>query len=148
MANEKTKGLEDRRRKGMRMLKRGVSQAEVVHTFGVSRQTASRWAKMLADDPNAWRERKRGRPAGLTDKQMQRLGLLVCRGPKANGFTPYAWSVALVVELIEREFGTLYKAANVRRILKKMGLYKQRQVKVEKARRLEKWPVPRPAGLR
>lgn len=91
-----------------------------------------------------WREKKRGRPTGLTERQIRRLDVLVCRGPKANGFTSYDWSVAMVVELIEREFGTLYKAANVRRILGKMGLYKQRRAKVEKVKRLGKWPVRRP----
>jgi transposase len=52
---------------------------------------------------------------------MRRLDILVRRGPKANGFTTYAWSGALVVELTEREFGVQFKAANVRRILRKMG---------------------------
>lgn len=148
MTDEKTKGLEDRRRKGMRMLKRGVPQAEVARTLEVSRQTASRWATMLANDPNAWRERKRGRPAGLTDRQILQLDVWVCRGPKANGFAAYSWSVALVIELIEREFGTRYKAANVRRILRKMGLYARRRVRVDRARQLERWPVPRPGSLR
>jgi transposase len=78
---------------------------------------------------------------------MRRLDVLVCRGPKANGFVGYAWSVTLVAELIEREFGVQYKAANVRRILRKMGLYEQRGVKVEKAKRLGRWPVPRPLRL-
>ena len=148
MAHERTKGIEERRRKGMRMLKRGVPQAEVARALEVSRQTASRWARMLTDDPDAWRERKRGRTAGLTDRQIRRLDVLVCRGPKANGFVVYAWSVTLIAGLIEREFGVQYKAANVRRILRKMGLYKQRGVKVEKAKRLGRWPVPRPLSLR
>jgi transposase len=77
----------------------------------------------------------------LTDKQMRRLDVLVCRGPKANGFATYAWSVAWVAELIEREFGARYKPANVRRILRILGLYMQRRVKVEKARRLRVWPT-------
>ena len=95
---------------------------------------------MLADDPDAWREKKRGRPAGLTERQMLRLNVRVCRGPKANGFAAYSWSVALVIELIEREFGMRYKAVNVRRILGTMGLYKQRRVYVVVARRLGAWP--------
>ncbi|WP_144156139.1 helix-turn-helix domain-containing protein [Paraburkholderia sp. BCC1885] len=148
MVSEKTKEFVALRRKGMRMLQRGVSQAEVTRTLGVSRQTASRWAALLAEDSGSLRERKRGRPSALTDKQMRRLGVLVCRGPKANGFATYAWSVGVVVELIEREFDTPYKAANVRRILKGMGLYKQRRVKVEKSRRLEKWPMPPPFPYR
>ena len=94
---------------------------------------------MLADDPDAWRMKKRGRPAGLTDKQMRRLDVLVCRGPKANGFVIPTWSVTLVVELIEREFGLQYKVASVRRILVKMGFYQRRRVYVGKFRRIGAW---------
>jgi len=139
MTDEKAKAFEDRRRKGMKMLKRGVSQAEVARALDVSRQTTSRWAKMVTDDPEVWSEKKRGRPAGLTDKQMRQLEMLVCLGPSANRFATYAWSVALVTELIEREFGVQYKAANVRRILRAMGLYKWRSVHVEAARRAGGW---------
>lgn len=78
----------------------------------------------------------------MTDGQTRRLEVLVCRGPKANGFATYAWSVALVAELVKREFGLQYKAANVRRILKKLGLYKWRRVYVEAAKRLRAWPRP------
>ena len=51
------KELELRRRKGMRMLARGVPQAEVARALAVRRQTTSTWAKKLAADPHAWRRR-------------------------------------------------------------------------------------------
>ena len=47
------KEMELRRRKGMRMLARGVSQAEVARTLDVSRQTTSSWASKLAEDAQA-----------------------------------------------------------------------------------------------
>ena len=49
------KELESRRRKGMRMLARGVAQAEVARVLEVSRQTASSWAKKRDEDAQAWR---------------------------------------------------------------------------------------------
>ena len=54
------KELERRRRRGMRMLARGVVQAEVARSCEVSRQTVSRWAQMIADDPQAWRRQPLG----------------------------------------------------------------------------------------
>lgn len=42
------KELERRRRKGMQLLRRGVSQAEVAHRLCVSRQAVSTWARAQA----------------------------------------------------------------------------------------------------
>jgi len=125
MADEKAKASEDRRRKGMQMLKRGASQAEVARALEVSRQTTSRWARMVADDPDAWRGKTRGRPAGLTERQLRRLGRLVRgRAPQEHGYAQYRWSVALVRDFIEKEFGVRYESiANVRRILRERGLF-------------------------
>jgi transposase len=124
MTDEKTKEFEERRRKGMRMLKRGVSQAEVARALEVSRQTASRWTKMLAGDSGSWRAGLRGRPAGLADKQLRHLDRLVRgRKPSEYGYAQEHWSIALIADLVEREFGIRYSAANVRRILRERSLF-------------------------
>lgn len=117
--------IEQRRRKAMRMLQRGVAQVEVARTFEVSRQTVSRWAKILEQDSDAWRGGERGRPARLTEKQLQRLDRLIrAREPQEHGYAQYRWSVALVRDLIEREFGVRYASiTNVRRILRGMDLF-------------------------
>lgn len=79
---------------------------------------------MLAEAPRSWRAGQRGRPSGLTDKQLCRLDLLVRkRTPKSCGYTEYRWSVALIADLVEREFGIRYSAANVRRVLRERGLF-------------------------
>lgn len=63
------KALEARRR-GMRMLKRGVRQADIARELGVSRQTVSTWAKRLADDSQAGRACGGGQAqAGETARQ-------------------------------------------------------------------------------
>lgn len=132
------------------MLARGESQAEVVHALGVTRQTASRWAKMLAEDSRSWRAGKRGLPSRLTEQQRQRLDRLVRgREPQEHGFAQYRWSVALVRDLIEREFSVRYESIpNVRRILREMGLfpgYGWRRIMIRRA--YDRWerdgkPVP------
>ena len=125
MLKKQTKEFELDRREGMLMLKRGMPQAEVARALGVSRQTASRWAKMLAEDSSSWRAGKRGHPARLTEKQLRRLDRLVRgREPQAHSYAQYRWSVALVRDLIEREFGVRYESIpNVRRILREIGLF-------------------------
>lgn len=120
------KSLELRRRKGMRMLARGIGQAEVARTLEVSRQTTSSWAKKLAVDPQAWRRKPLGRPSGLDAVQKKRLGKALLAGAIANDFPTELWTLARVVKLIEREFGLTYSTVNVWRILREMGFSNQR----------------------
>jgi transposase len=120
------KELELRRRKGMRMLARGVAQAEVARTLGVSRQTTSSWAKKLAAEPQAWRRKPLGRPGGLDAAQKKQLGKALLAGAVANDFPPELWTLARVAKVIEREFGVAYSTVNVWRILREMGFSSQR----------------------
>ena len=120
------KELELRRRKGMRMLARGVSQAEVARTLKVSRQTTSTWAKKLAEDPQAWRRKPLGRPGGLDAAQKKQLGKALLVGAVANDFPTELWTLARVAKVIERQFGLTYSTVNVWRILREMGFSSQR----------------------
>ena len=120
------KELELRRRKGMRMLARGVAQSEMARALEVSRQTASSWAKQVAEDTQAWRRKPLGRPSGLDAAQKKALGKALLAGAVANGFPTELWTLARVVKLIEREFGVAYSTVNVWRILREMGFSSQR----------------------
>ncbi len=118
--------LELRRRKGMRMLARGVAQAEVARALEVSRQTTSSWAKKLAQDPQGWRRKPLGRPGGLDAAQKKQLGKALLAGAVANDFPTELWTLARVARLIEREFGVAYSTVNVWRILRGLGFSSQR----------------------
>jgi transposase len=120
------KTLELRRRKGMRMLARGIAQADVARTLEVSRQTTSSWAKKLAMDPQARRRKPLGRPSGLDAAQKKRLGKALLAGALANDFSTELWTLARVAKLIEREFAVTYSTVNVWRILREMGFSSQR----------------------
>lgn len=120
------KELELRRRKGMRLLARGVPQAEVARTLEVSRQTTSNWARKLGADPQAWRRKPLGRPGGLDAAQKRQLGKALLAGAVANDFPTELWTLARVAKLIEREFGVAYSTVNVWRILRDLGFSSQR----------------------
>lgn len=123
------KEMEARRRRGMRMLKRGVAQAEVARAVGVSRQTVSMWARRLAEDPQAWRRRPLGRPGGLSAADKRKLAKLLIKGAVANGFPTELWTLARVGELIAREFGPSYSNVHVMRLLRELGFTCQRPQK-------------------
>ena len=122
------KELESRRRRGMRMLSRGVSQAEVARSCGVSRQTAMSWARMLAEDAQAWRRRRLGRPGALEAKQRAQLSKQLVQGAVASGFPTEMWTLARVAKLIEREFGHSFSISHVWRLLRELGFSPQRPV--------------------
>jgi len=122
------KELEARRRRGMRMLARGVSQAEVARACEVSRQTAMTWARLLAENPQAWRSRRLGRPGVFEAKDRARLGKLLLQGAVANGFPTELWTLSRVARLIEREFGHAFSISYVWTLLREMGFSSQRPV--------------------
>ena len=120
------KELELRRRKGMRMLARGLTQAEVARVCEVTRQTAMTWARMLAEDAEAWRRKPLGRPAALGENELRRLAKRLLDGAVANGFANELWTLARVAKLIEREFGVTFSVANVWHVLRALGFSSQR----------------------
>lgn len=120
------KELEARRRKGMRMLARGMLPAEVARQLEVTRQTVSMWGKRLADDPQAWRNRPLGRPGGLSQAQRLKLSKALLAGAVANDFATELWTLARIAKLIEREFAVSYSTVHVWRLLKEMGFSSQR----------------------
>lgn len=120
------KEMELRRRKGMRMLARGISQAEVARTCEVSRQTALNWSRMVAEDSQAWRRKPLGRPAALNDGDLRRLSKLLLAGALSNGFPTELWTLARVAILIKREFGVSFGQANVWHVLRALGFSSQR----------------------
>ena len=122
------KALESRRRKGMRMLARGVVQAEVARALGVSRQTVSNWERERLADAQAWRRRPLGRPAALDAQQKRQLAERLRRGAIAGGFPTELWTLQRIGALIERDFGVRFSTANVWLLLKGLGFSSQRPV--------------------
>ncbi len=115
------KGLEIRRRRGMKLLQGGLSQAEVARRLGVSRQTVSSWNRALESDAQAWRARPLGRPAGLGSDDKRRLLRLLRAGAPCCGFAAARWTLSLVRDLIAREFGPRYSTVHVMRLLRGLG---------------------------
>jgi transposase len=120
------KELEARRRRGMRMLEQGASQAAVARELGVSRQTVSAWKQALGDGGRPWQNKPLGRPAGLSAADKAKLVRLLDAGTVAHGFARANWTLSLVGRLIAREFGPAYSTVHVMRLLRGLGYPLQR----------------------
>lgn len=122
--------LERRRREGMQLLGRGLSQAEVARRCGVSRVTALRWEQRRKSDRGvAWKRRPLGRRPKLTSIHRQRLEKALLQGAQAHGFLNDLWTLPRVAELIHRQSGVRLHPGHVWRVLGRMG-----------------WSIQRPAG--
>lgn len=123
--------LEQRRLEAARLLKQGLSQAEVARRLGVHRQSVYRWAKTLSESgrPGLKKAGRAGRKPLLSATDLRKLERILKRGPEAVGYDTQLWSSWLVAEVIEETFGVEYHPGHVWRILRQLG-----------------WSVQRPAG--
>ena len=120
-------GMEARRRKGMGLLARGVSQAEVARQCGVSRVSALRWEQQLrASKAKAWKRRPLGRRPKLTPVHKQTLEKALEQGAQAHGFLNDLWTLPRVATLIERQSKVRLHPGHLWRLLGQMGWSLQR----------------------
>ena len=120
--------LERRRMAAARLLREGVSQAEVVRQVGVHRQSVSRWAKELKQSGvrGLRKAGHTGRPPKLSPVQLRDLERALTRGPEALGYASGLWTAGRVRDLIEHRTGVRYHQDHVWRILRKLGWSCQR----------------------
>jgi len=123
--------LERRRLEAARLLRRGLTQAEVARRVGVHRQSVSRWARQLAEGGRASLKKagRVGRKPRLSPADLRRVELGLKHGPQALGYGTGLWTARRVAKLIEHECGVKYHPGHVWRILRDLG-----------------WSVPRPIG--
>jgi transposase len=123
-------GLEARRLQAARLLKKGLSEAEVARQVGVHRQSVNRWAKTLAESGISGLKKAKhvGRPAALSEKDLGKLEQDLKRGPEAFGYETGLWTTQRVGRLIEERFGVRFHTRHVWWLLRQMGWSCQRPV--------------------
>jgi len=115
-------GLQQRRMAAARLLREGVSQAEVARQVGVHRQSVSRWAKELKQSGmrGLRKAESTGRPRKLSAGQLHDLERALKRGPEAFGYATGLWTAARVRDLIEDRTGVRYHEDHVWRLLRQL----------------------------
>jgi transposase len=104
-------------------LLKGRRAALVAAKFGVSRTTASRWQRVIAEKgvDSLKRRKAPGRPRGLSAEQLVRLAQICGEAPSAHGLPHEHWTVTLVAQFIEERFGFHYSRDHVGRLVSKLG---------------------------
>ena len=96
--------------------------------WGVARQTACTWKKLLDEGGRAALRAMppRGRPARLDEQQLQALGRALLDKPTDHGFGTERWTLKRVGVLIERLYGVKFGQTQIWRILGALGFSVQK----------------------
>jgi len=115
--------LENRRFSAFRLLKKGLSEAEVARQVGVHRQSVNRWAKQIGEQGRDGLKKagRAGRKSRLREADLKRLESGLKRGPQALGYETNLWTLERVAELIERNCGVKYHPGHVGWLVHRVG---------------------------
>jgi transposase len=108
---------------------RGVRQADVARSLGVSAETASEWYRLWSQGGRAALAGagRAGRRRRVSDDQLAAVVAALKRGPRANGFATDLWTLARVADVIEATTGVRYGPTQTWEILRKrLGWTRQR----------------------
>ena len=117
------KTLEQRRRRAVELLKRGLTMEEVSHRVGCSISSVCRWKQAVTQGgPEALKAKPvPGRPRKLQDAECERLLELLLAGARAYGYPNELWTLKRIARVIRREFGADYHPNHVWRLLRRFG---------------------------
>jgi len=124
--------LEELRRLAVRRVRAGETQVAIAHSSGVHPRTVAKWLRAYRERGAAGIAARKapGRPPTLTAAQRRRLRqLIITRDPRQLDFPFALWTLPLVGELVEREFGVVLHKTTIARVLRRLGLTPQRPLR-------------------
>src|SRR3954466_16194145 len=104
-------------------IEEGATDQEVAERFRVSRMSANRWRRALADGgrPALASKGPGGAPCRLTPAQLDELQVLLDAGPAAWGWIDQCWTLARIAAVVRERFGVDYTLPGVDLLLRRLG---------------------------
>lgn len=117
------KALEERRRRAIKLLGKGLSLHEVARQIGCNASSVLRWrdAQDEQGDDGLKARPACGRPPKLKAKQKERLVRLLIKGAIAYGYRTELWTTARIAEVIEEKFQVHYHRDHIGRLMASLG---------------------------
>jgi transposase len=120
---------EARRFRAWELHEKGWSQTRIAEALGVTCGAVSQWIKAVCEEglgallssPG-----KRGPKPRLSKEELQQLPQFLERGAESYGFRGNVWTRARVGQVIKQEFGVVYSARQVGRLLQEIGWTRQK----------------------
>ena len=122
------KQREERRMEAVKRLRAGESAPVVAGDLGVDPSTVYVWGKLarLGGKSALKAVPKSGRPLKLERTHWAKLKRMILKGPKACGFERELWTLPLIKELIQQEFGVDYHDDHLSKFIRRLGLSVQK----------------------
>jgi transposase len=116
-----TQQLAKRRKRALRLLRRGQALPHVAQKVGTTERSVRRWQQQAqAANPKSAR-RHPGRPARLQEEQVTHLKATLRAGARAQGYVEEYWTLARIAQLIWKLFAVRYQPSSVWRLLRRVG---------------------------
>lgn len=123
-----TKQREARRIEAVRRLRAGESAALIAADLGLAINTVYTLGKKAREQGirSLKSVPKSGRPVKLDRTHWKTLKRMVLKGPRQCGFDRELWTLPMIKELIEREFGVEYHDDHLSKFIRRLGLSRQK----------------------
>lgn len=116
-----TQQLARRRKRALRLLRRGKTPPDVAQQVGATERSVRRWHPDAQGAKPKSAPRRLGRPARLNDVQVKHLKATLRAGALAQGYVEDYWTLARIAQLIWKLFAVPYKPSAVWRLLRRVG---------------------------
>ena len=120
------------------------SPEEVIKLFGLHRTNIYKWLRWY--DAFGFEGLKSSKSAGpipkISAKQEKQLTKLLLKNPLQLQFDYALWTIDMIVELIQRKYSVVYSKVQVGRLMKKLGLSRQRPLEravQQDPKKVEEW---------
>jgi len=143
--------LEVRRRTAVLLRKQGLTVRSVAEKVGCVPSSVVRWTQAVerAGERGLDSKPQAGGKSRLTEKQREKLGRFLLKGPRAFGWYNELWTLSRVARLIEVKFGIRYHISHVHRLLRQLGFSAQKPARLARERndedivhfRKTRWPA-------
>src|SRR3954470_12543115 len=116
-------GRERVRLEAAEWIEEGATDAEVAARFRVSRMSANRWRRALADGgrPALASKGPGGAHCRLSPAQLDELQVLLEAGPTAEGWTDQCWTLSRIAAVVHERFGVDYTLPGLDLLLHRLG---------------------------
>src|SRR5580658_9869398 len=120
--------LEERRLKGLALLRRGVRPAEIARHLAVTPQAVHFWKRTLEEKgAEALRAQPRGgRVPFVGQEPKATLPEILARGAQSFGYQTDLWTLRRIAAVLEKEWGVRYTKSGTWVLLKRTGYSWQR----------------------
>ena len=115
--------LEDRRRRGLALVRRGLSLNAAACQLGCAASSIMRWRDAVRQHGRAGLKVRHapGRPSRLTGAKQQRVVRALVKGAMARGYRTELWTTARIAAVIKDLYGVEYHRDHVGRLMHTLG---------------------------